>query len=284
MADKRDYYEVLGIDKSASADDIKKAYRKKAKEYPPRPAPRRQGARGRSSKRSTRPTRCSPTPISARSTTSSASLALDPNSSGAVRARTAAFGGFDDILDDRFGGFGLRRRLSAGGFGGFGGRPQRRRHAARRRERPHSGAVTFEEAGLRLPEGAHCHQGREPATECKRHRRSRRAHTPETCPDCQGTRHRHAPRSGRPSASCPAPAPCSRLRRHGQDHQDALLRPAAARAKRGAQRKIKVSIPAGIDDGQTISLRGAGQRRAPTAVPRAICLITVSASVRHPQS
>ena len=34
MADKRDYYEVLGIDKSASADDIKKAYRKKAKDYP----------------------------------------------------------------------------------------------------------------------------------------------------------------------------------------------------------------------------------------------------------
>ena len=35
MAEKRDYYEVLGVPKDASADDIKKAYRKLAVKYHP---------------------------------------------------------------------------------------------------------------------------------------------------------------------------------------------------------------------------------------------------------
>ena len=43
---KRDYYEVLGVSKGASEEEIKKAYKKLAQQVPPRHEPRRQGSRG----------------------------------------------------------------------------------------------------------------------------------------------------------------------------------------------------------------------------------------------
>ena len=71
MAEKRDYYEVLGVGKNASDNEIKSAYRKLAKKYHPDLNPGDKEAEEKF-RRSTRPTTYCLTPKSASGTISSA--------------------------------------------------------------------------------------------------------------------------------------------------------------------------------------------------------------------
>lgn len=112
MAEKRDYYEVLGVDKSASAEEIKKAYRKKAIEYHPDKNPGDKQAEEKFKE---------------------AAEAYDVLSDPQKRARYDQFGhagmsgqgGFSSggfSMEDIFSQFGdIFGSAFGGGFGGFGG-------------------------------------------------------------------------------------------------------------------------------------------------------------------
>ena len=243
---KRDYYDVLGVSKSASEAEIKKAYRKLAKENHPDLHPGDKEAEARFKEINEAYEVLSDADKKARYD-QFGHAGVDPN----FGAGGGGFGGFDmgDIdLGDIFGSF------FGGGFGGgFGG--------SSRRSGPQKGeslraniAITFEEAAFgctkeidlnRTETCEACHgSGCEAGT------------TPETCPDCRGTGTVRVQRGGGGFAFSTTTT-CPKCRGTGK----LIHSPCKACGGAGSVRKkkrVSVTIPAGIDDGQAVSLRGQG--------------------------
>ena len=246
---KRDYYEVLGVSKGASDDEIKRAYRKLAKKYHPDMNPGDKEAEAKFKEVNEAYSILSDSEKRARYD-QFGHAGVDPNYGAGGPG--GGFGGFDmgDIdLGDIFGSF------FGGGFGGFGGSASSRRNGPQKGESLRASlTITFEEAAFgcekeinlnRTEECEACHgSGAEPGT------------TAETCPDCRGTGVvRVQQRTGGFAFS--STAPCSRCRGTGK----IIHTPCKACGGSGSVKKTKrvtVSIPAGIDDGQAISLRGQG--------------------------
>lgn len=110
--EKRDYYEVLGVDKNASADDIKKAYRKLALKYHP---DRNKGDKEaeKKFKEANEAYEVLSDDEKRRNYDQFGHAGVDGQGFGGFSGG-AGFGGFEDIFSDIFGG-------GFGGFGGFGG-------------------------------------------------------------------------------------------------------------------------------------------------------------------
>lgn len=248
MAARPDYYAALGVDRNASQEDIKKAYRKLARQYHPDRNPGDKGAEARFKEISQahdvlgdpekRKAYDSPTgPF--------AGFGSRPQGGGG-QGGAGSFSGFDfdaagvgDILSNLF-----------GGSGGRGNRRQRRR-PERGRDLQAEVQITFDQAisgaqvSLSVPMSSSCPTchgtGAKPGT------------TPKVCPRCEG---RGIETEGQGMFSISQP--CSRCGGAGTVIED----PCPNCHGSGAVRTIKryrVNIPPGVKDGGKIRLPGKGE-------------------------
>ncbi|MCI8839652.1 MAG: molecular chaperone DnaJ [Oscillospiraceae bacterium] len=246
---KRDYYEVLGVAKTASDDELKKAYRKLAKQYHPDMNPGDKGAEAKFKEINEAYEVLSDKDKRAKYD-QFGHAGVDPNFGG------GGFGGYGDFGD--FGDFGFGDILGDLLGGGFGGRSANRSGPQRGESLRAGVTISFEEAAFgcekeisltRLESCESCHgSGCAPGT------------TAEVCPDCRGSGTvRVQQRMG--GMAFTSSAPCSRCRGTGKIiHQPCKSCGGGGNVRK--QRKISVSVPQGINDKQAISLRGQGNAGA----------------------
>ena len=249
MADqKRDYYEVLGVSKGATDDEIKKSYRKLAKQYHPDLNPGDKAAEARFKEVNEAYEILSDKEKRARYD-QFGHAGVDPNFNPGG-GFGGGFGGFTDMgdidLGDLFGSF------FGGGFGGGG---SSRRNGPQKGETIRTGvAISFEETAFgyekevtvsRTEQCDVCHgTGCAPGT------------TAEVCPDCHGSGTVRIQRGGG-GFSFATTTTCPKCRGAGKIiHQPCKTCNGAGSVRR--QKKLAVTIPAGIDNGQAVSLRGQG--------------------------
>ncbi len=249
MAEKRDFYEVLGVPKTATEDEIKKAYRKKAKQYHP---DLNQGDK------------------TAESKFKEANEAYEVLSDADKKSRYDQFGhrGVDPNFGaggpgGGFGGFGDGMEFDLGdifgsifgGGGGFGGGRQANPNAPRRGEDVQARVtISFEEAAKGCKRTVDISKI-EVCPECKGSG-AEKGTEPKICPECNGKGQVNAQQRTpfgvmSTTKACPkcggrgkfVEKPCNKCRGGGRVSK---------------QSNIEVNIPAGIDDGQVLNVRGEG--------------------------
>ena len=244
MAEKRDYYEVLGIQKGASEDEIKKAYKKLARKYHPDMNPGDKEAEEKF-KEVNEANEILSDPEKKARYDQFGFAGVDPNY-GAGAGGGAYGGGFDfGDLGDIFGSF------FGGGFGG----QRRNPNAPQRGESIRASvSISFTEAAFGCEKSVTIERSEQCPT-CKGSGCAPGT-TPEICPDCHGSGTVQTRRQT-PMGVFASNGPCRKCGGTGR----LIHQPCSDCRGSGAVRKrrtIKVNIPAGIDHGQTISLRGQG--------------------------
>ncbi len=247
---KRDYYEVLGLSKNASDDELKKAYRKLAKQYHPDMNPGNAEAEAKFKEVNEAYEVLSDREKRARYD-QFGHAGVDPSYDAGGYGGASGFDMGDIDLGDLFGSF-----FGGSTFGGFGGSQRQSNPNAPKRGASLRANLTIsfqesmtgceKEINLNRTETCEdCH-----GTGCAA------GTTAEICSNCHGTGQVRIQRGGggfsfSTAAQCPTcngtgkiiRRPCPECHGSGQVRKS---------------RKIKVKIPAGIDDGQTVSQLGQG--------------------------
>ncbi len=259
MADRPDYYKTLGVGKGASDEEIKKSYRKLARQYHPDRNPGNKQAEERFKEISQAYDVLS----------DSEKRKQYDRGSGPFGGFTGGFdpgsftGGFSDILSNIFGGGG-----GGGAAGGThaGGVRSGRAREARGRDLETEVQLTFDQAvsGAQIPLAVPTSQacptckgsGAKPGT------------TPKVCPVCSG-RGVEAQSQGIFSIS----QPCSNCQGSGTIIEDPCPTCQGSGAQRSV-RRMRVNIPAGVREGSRIRLAGKGEPGVRGADPGDLFVIT----------
>ena len=251
MAEKRDYYEVLGVDRNASEDEIKKAYRKLAKQYHPDLHPDDKDAEAKLKEANEAYEVLSDAEKKAKYDRFG-HAGVDPTyNAGQGGGYGGGFGGgFDFDLGDFY------SNILGGGFGGGFGGGANPNAPQRGSDTQASVTISFEEAAKgcerevttnRIEVCDECHgSGAAPGS------------SPKTCPECHG-RGQVTTQQRTAFGVIQTQKACSRCGGKGTIIDN------PCRKCRGAGRvrkpvTITVKIPAGIDDRQVINARGQGNK------------------------
>ena len=238
---KRDYYEVLGVEKGAGADEIKKAYRKKAMQYHPDRNPGDKEAEEKFKELGEAYEVLSDADKRARYD-QFGFAGVDPSYGGGAGAGFdgfGGFGGFGDIFGEFFGG-GSRRANTQN-------MPRRGENVGARLD------LTFEEAAF----GCEKEVGAQRIENCAACSGSGSSDGQiESCSMCHGTGQVRTTQNFmgmamQSTTTCPQCSgrgkiiknPCSTCRGKGKVRRT---------------QKIKVKVPAGVDEGQSVRVRGEG--------------------------
>ena len=255
MAEKRDYYEVLGIGKNATDAEIKSAYRKLAKKYHPDLNPGDKEAEEKF-KEVNEANDVLSDPQKRQRYDQFGFAGVDPNYAAANGGGAGGFGGgfggvdLGDIFGDIFGGgFG-------GGFSGFGGGSSARNANAPRKGHDIQASVilTFEEAAHGCSKKITINR-QDTCPDCGG-TGAAKGTSPETCPDCGG-RGYVVTQQRTPFGVMQSQQPCSHCGGRGTIIRNPC-KTCRGTGKTAARKSLEINIPAGIDDDQNIALRGQG--------------------------